>query len=55
MENYESENEITELDLIYDAHDRLDALINLLEKKGILLEGEYERELDKIYEEGSRD
>ena len=51
-DNFENSNsqEVTELDLIYDAHDRLDALLNLLERKGIIVKGEYEAELEKVYD-----
>ena len=47
------EQEVTELDLIYDSHDRIDALVELLIKKGVISQQEYDHMLDKIYEENS--
>jgi len=44
------EQEVTELDLIYDSHDRIDALIELLIKKEVITQDEYNHMLDKIYE-----
>lgn len=40
--------EVTELDLIYEAHDRVDALLELLIEKGIITEEEYESKLEEL-------
>ena len=46
-ENYE---EVTELDLIYESHDKVDALIDLLIEKGVITQDEYEEKLAKVIE-----
>ena len=46
-ENYE---EVTELDLIYESHDKVDALIDLLVEKGVITQEEYEEKLAKVIE-----
>ncbi len=43
-------NEVTEMDLIYESHDRIDALITLLIKKGVFVAEEYEAQLEALYE-----
>lgn len=43
--------EVSEMDLIYESHDRIDALIELLVDKGVITQPEFEKKLDKIYEE----
>jgi hypothetical protein len=48
--NNEEFNEVNELDIIYEAHDRIDALIELLIEKGIFTQKEYEKKLDEIFE-----
>lgn len=40
--------EVTELDIIYEAHDRLDALLELLVEKGVISEEEYENKLEEV-------
>lgn len=52
MEEIDPEEEIeaTE-DLAQNADDKVDALINLLIKKGIITEEEFDKELDDLYEE----
>jgi len=45
------EVEVTEMDLIYDAHDRLDALIELLVEKKVITQKEFEKKLDDMYDE----
>lgn len=42
--------EVTELDLIYEANDRIDAVIELLIEKNIFSEHEFNKKLDEIYE-----
>ncbi|MDA3856487.1 MAG: hypothetical protein PF569_09605 [Candidatus Woesearchaeota archaeon] len=46
-ENYE---EVTELDLIYESHDKVDALIDLLIEKGVIGQEEYEERLAQVIE-----
>ncbi len=46
-EDYE---DVTQLDLIYEAHDKLDALIELLIEKKIISQEEYENKLNEYYE-----
>jgi hypothetical protein len=43
----EDEYEVTELDLIYEAHDKVDVLIDLLIEKGIITKDEYETKLQE--------
>ena len=49
MANEEFED-VTELDLIYEAHDKVDVLIDLLIQKGIITNEEYEAKLEEYYE-----
>ena len=49
-EEYEVED-VTELDLIYETNDRLDALIELLMEKGVISAEEYEAKLEQIASE----
>jgi hypothetical protein len=44
-ENYE---DVTELDLIYESHDKVDALIELLIEKGVISQAEYEKKLVQL-------
>lgn len=44
------EVEVSELDLIYEANDRIDALIELLVEKEVISEHEYTKKLDEVYE-----
>lgn len=39
--------EVTELDLIYESHDKVDALIELLIEKNIITKAEYEKKLEE--------
>lgn len=39
--------EVTELDLIYESHDKVDALIELLIEKNIITKEEYEKKLEE--------
>ncbi len=48
--NIESE-EVTQLDLIYESHDKVDALIGLLIEKGVISQKEYETKLNDLYED----
>ena len=41
----EEEYEVTELDLIYEAHDKVDVLLDLLIEKGVITKEEYEKKL----------
>ncbi len=50
MVSEEKFEEVSELDLIYEAHDKVDALIDLLIEKGIITEDEYEKKLAEYYE-----
>lgn len=49
-ENYENE-EVDEYDLIYEAHLKIDALIDLLIEKKLINEKEFEDKLDQLMEE----
>ena len=40
--------EVTEMDLIYESHDKIDALIELLVKKGVFEQHEYNQQLDEL-------
>ena len=44
-ENFE---DVTELDLIYESHDKVDALIELLIEKGVISQEEYEKKLVEV-------
>jgi len=41
------ENNVTELDLIYEAHDKVDVLIELLIDKGVITLDEYNQKLEE--------
>lgn len=51
----EDYHEVQDIELVEEAYDRIDLLVSILEKKGILGKGEYEKKLgellDKKYEE----
>ena len=53
------ENNVTELDLIYEAHDKVDVLIELLIEKGVITLEEYNEKLeayiDKLESEADED
>ena len=52
LESISEENkECDEEDLAQNADDKVDALINLLIKKGLITEEEFDKELDDLYEE----
>lgn len=55
MAQDEKIEDVTELDLIYESHDKVDALIDLLIEKGIITEEEYEAKLASYYEEDSEE
>lgn len=40
--------DVEDMDLIEEAYDRVEVLVNLLEKKGILQKGEYDNALDNF-------
>ena len=40
--------EVTEMDLIYESHDKIDALIELLVEKGVFEQHEYNNKLDEL-------
>lgn len=44
MEDYQD----SDADLMYEAHAKVDALIDLLVKKGIINEEEYDKEVEKL-------
>lgn len=48
MVNNKEEIEVTEMDLIYESHDKIDALIELLVEKGIFEQHEYNNKLDEL-------
>ncbi len=51
-ENFESnEEEYTAEDLLYDAHLKIDALIELLIDKGVISEEEFNKKLDELVDE----
>jgi len=50
-ENLESNEEYTAEDLLYDAHLKIDALIELLIDKGVIKEEEFNKKLDELVEE----
>jgi len=43
-------NDVTEMDLIYESHDKIDALIELLVKKGVFEQHEYNQQLEELIE-----
>lgn len=45
------EDEFTTEELVYAANDKVDVLVDLLIKKGVITESEYEDELTKYYKE----
>lgn len=42
--------DLNEMDLIYEAYDRTDALLELLIEKGIITQEEYEEKLEEVIE-----
>lgn len=50
MVNEETNEEVTEMDLIFEAHDKLDVLIELLIAKGVISQKEYEDKLEEYYD-----
>ncbi len=53
MEDENYDEEITELDLIYELNDRFDALIELLIEKKVINENEYNKTLNEIITENN--
>ncbi len=53
MEDENYDEEITELDLIYELNDRFDALIELLIEKKVINENEYNKKLNEIITENN--
>jgi len=53
MEDENYDEEITELDLIYELNDRFDALIELLIEKKVISEHEYNKKLNEIITENN--
>ena len=49
----EYEQEVTELDLIYELNDRFDALIELLIETKVINENEYNKKLNDIINENN--
>lgn len=47
----EKDIEVENIDLIEEVHDRIDVLIEILEKKGILTKEEYEAKYEKYQSE----
>lgn len=47
----EEYNDVTELDLLYEAHDKVDVLVDLLIDKGIITQKEYEDKFEAYMEE----
>jgi len=47
----EDDEEFTVEDIAYEAHNRVDALIQLLQKKGILHESEVDTEVESMLED----
>lgn len=47
QEEYE---DVTELDLIYEAHDKIDVLIDLLVEKGVISTEEYTEKLEEHFD-----
>lgn len=46
----ENNMDVNELDLVYEAYDRTDALLELLLEKGIISEEEFEAKLEEVVE-----
>jgi hypothetical protein len=55
MANNNDLEEVNELDVIYEAHDRIDALIELLIEKKVFSEKEFENKLSEIYKKNYED
>jgi len=55
MEDENYDEEITELDLIYELNDRFDALIELLIQKKVINEHEYNKKLNEIITENNQE
>ena len=51
MANNNEEIEVDSYDLIEEVHLRIDALLELLEEKGLIKEHEYIKKLDELLEE----
>lgn len=47
--------EVTEMDLIFEAHDKIDALIELLIETGVISQESYEKKLEEIFNRNEED
>jgi len=54
-EKFDVEEDMDAEDVAYEAHHKIDALIDLLVKKGIISEAEFEEQIDKLVEEMEKD
>jgi hypothetical protein len=48
-------SDVNEMDLIYESHDRIDALVNLLIKKGVFVAEEYDAQLEALYDAADKE
>ncbi|MFH1972769.1 MAG: hypothetical protein ABIJ18_04810 [archaeon] len=50
-EKFDVEEDMDVEDVAYEAHHKIDALLDLLVKKGVITEDEFEEQIDKLVEE----
>ena len=50
-EHMESEEELTTEEMVLYVDDKLEALLNLLVKKGVITEDEYDKEYEALFDE----
>ena len=51
MEEEHNEEELSTEDVAYEAHHKVDALIDLLIKKGVISDAEFSEQIEKLVEE----
>ncbi|MBW3004125.1 hypothetical protein KY328_05265 [Candidatus Woesearchaeota archaeon] len=54
-EDYDEDDDYSAEDAAYDAHNMVDALIQVLQRKGIVTEDEVDAEVDRLLEEADKE
>lgn len=51
MEKTENEIDVDAIQIMEDAHDKIDLLVSMLEKKGVLGKGEFDKKYGELVDE----